>query len=202
MAHARRKFVDVFKATASPTAKEAIVRIAGLCGIEREIDEMGVDVTLVDRQRIRHEKTRPLMDDLHAWLTLCRARASPPSSLARSLQYSLNRWPALCRFLEDGRLPLDTNAVENAMRPVALGRKNWTFAGSESGGKRAANMYSLLMSARLSGHEPLAYFTDILERPPCARMRDLDALLPWNWQPGAVVDVAAALANSPLLAPD
>ena len=201
-AHARRKFVDVFKATASPTAKEAIVRIAALYGIEHEIDERGADVTILDRQRIRHEKTRPLMTDLHAWLTLCRARASPRSSLAQALQYSLNRWPALCRFLEDGRLPLDTNAVENAMRPVALGRKNWTFAGSEAGGKRAAHMYSLLMSARLSGHEPLAYFTDILERLPTARMRDLDALLPWNWQPRATMDVAAALANSPLLAPD
>jgi len=194
MAHARRKFVDVFKATASPTAKEAIARIAALYAIEREIDEMGPQVTTLDRQRIRHEKTRALMDDLHVWLTLCQARASPRGSLAQALQYALNRWPALCRFLDDGRLPLDTNAVENAMRPVALGRKNWTFAGSESGGKRAANMYSLLISARLCGHEPLAYFTDILERLPTARMRDLDALLPWNWQPGPPTIDPAALS--------
>ena len=202
MAHVRRKFVDVFKATASPVAKEAIVRIAGLYAIEREIDAKG-EVSILDRQRIRHDKTWPLMDNLHAWLTLCRARASPRSALAQALQYALNRWPALCRFLEDGRLPLDTNAVENAMRPVALGRRNWTFAGSEAGGKRAANLYSLLVTAKLNGHEPLAYFTDILGRLPTARMRDLDEMLPWNWQSSATtVDAAAVLATSTLLVPD
>ena len=199
IAHARRKFVDVFKATKSPIAKEAIARIAALYGIEHEIDARG-EVTIDERQRIRHEKSRPLMDDLQAWLTLCRARVAPRSSIAQALQYALNRWPALCRFLDDGRLPLDTNAVENAMRPVALGRKNWTFAGSEAGGKRAANMYTLLMSARLNGHEPLAYLTDILERLPTARRRDLDAMLPWNWQPRETVDAAAILAASHPLA--
>ena len=144
------------------------------------------------------------MKDLYDWLELCRARASPRSALAQALQYALNRWPALCRFLADGRLPLDTNAVENAMRPVCLGRRNWLFAGSEVGGQRAARMYSLLVSAKLSGREPLAYFTDVLQRLPTARMRDLDALLPWNWQPGASVDVAATLAASygpPILVP-
>ena len=202
LAHARRKYVDVFKATASPIAKEAIVRIAELYRIEHEIDAAGQEVTILDRQRIRQEKSRPLMDEFHAWLKLCQARASPRSALAQALQYSLNRWTALCRFLDDGRLPLDTNAVENAMRPVALGRRNWTFAGSEAGGKRAASLYSLLITAKLNGHEPLAYFSDVLQRLPTTLMRDIDELLPWNWQPGQTVDEASALAASSLLDPD
>ena len=202
LAHARRKFVDVFKATSSPTAKEAIVRIAQLYQIEHEIDAAGEAVTTLDRQRIRQEKTRPLMDEFHQWLTLCRSRASPRSSLAQALQYCLNRWTALCRFLDDGRLPLDTNAVENAMRPVALGRRNWTFAGSEAGGKRAACMYSLLMTAKLNGHEPLAYLTDVLQRLPTTLMRDIDELLPWNWQPRTRNDAAAAMAAASLIGPD
>jgi transposase len=203
LAHARRKLVDVFKVTGSPIAKEAIARIGALYKIEHDIDDLGVSI--VERQRIRHERSRPLMDALHDWIELCRARTSPRSSLAQALQYSLNRWTALCRFLDDGRLPLDTNAVENAMRPVCLGRRNWLFAGSEAGGQRAARIYSLLVTAKLNGHEPLAYFTDVLERLPTARMRDLDALLPWNWQPSASVDVAAALQashGSPTFVPD
>ena len=202
LAHARRKFVDVFKATASPTAQEAIVRIAEVYRIEHEIDALGEEVTILDRQRLRQEKSRPLMDAFHAWLTLCQARASPRSALAQALQYSLNRWTALCRFLDDGRLPLDTNAVENTMRPVALGRRNWTFAGSEAGGRRAANLYSLLITAKLNGHEPLAYLTDVLNRLPTTLMRDIDALLPWNWQPRTTVDVPAARAASSLIDPD
>ena len=202
LAHSRRKYVDVFKATASPIAKEAIVRIAQLYQIEHEIDAAGQEVTILDRQRIRQEKSRPLMDEFHAWLKLCQARASPRSALAQALQYSLNRWTALCRFLDDGRLPLDTNAVENAMRPVALGRRNWTFAGSEAGGKRAASLYSLLITAKLNGHEPLAYFSDVLQRLPTTLMRDIDELLPWNWQPGQTVDEASALAASSLFDPD
>ena len=203
LAHARRKLVDVFKVTGSPIAKEAIARIAALYQIEHDIDDLGVSI--LDRQRIRHERSRPLMKALHEWLVLCRARASPRSSLAQALQYSLNRWTALCRYLDDGRLPLDTNAVENAMRPVCLGRRNWLFAGSEAGGQRAAQIYSLLVTAKLNGLEPLAYLTDVLERLPTARMRDLDAMLPWNWQPSASVDVAAALHashGSPTFVPD
>ena len=100
--------------------------------------------------------------------------------------YSLNRWPALTRYLQDGRLPPDTNAVENAMRSVAVGRKNWLFAGSESGGHRAALLYSLIETAKLNDREPFAYLRDVLARLPTARSRDLDALLPWHWQPRPV----------------
>ena len=113
------------------------------------------------------------------------------------MQYTLNRWKALTRYLEDGRLPLDTNAVENAIRPVALGKKNWLFAGSEAGGRRAAQIYSLVGSAKLNGLEPLAYLTDILERMPMARMKDLEAMLPWNWRPQAIADLKAKLDTPP-----
>ena len=97
-----------------------------------------------------------------------------------------------------GRLPLDTNAVENAIRPIALGRRNWMFAGSEAGGRRAAQIYSLIGSAKLNGIEPLAYLTDILQRLPTARQKDLDALLPWNWAPATPsIDITAELARPP-----
>ena len=104
----------------------------------------------------------------------------------------------MTRYVEDGRLPLDTNAIENAIRPVALGRRNWLFAGSETGGQRAAQMYSLISTAKLNGIEPLAYLTDILERLPTARMKDLEAMLPWNWTAqSAVIDIVAELAKPP-----
>ena len=137
----------------------------------------------------------PLLDALHQWLAATHAKAPPRSALAKAIQYALNRWAALTRFAKDGRLPLDTNAVENALRPVALGRRNWTFAGSEAGGRRAAQMYSLIISATMNGHEPLAYITDILERLPTARMRDLESMLPWNWRAPAGIDVQAELAK-------
>lgn len=105
--------------------------------------------------------------------------------------YTLNRWAALTQCLSDGRLPLDTNAVENAIRPIALGRRNWLFARSEARGVCAAQIYSLLGSARLAGLQSLDYLTDVLQRMPTARRRDLEAMLPWNWKPSTIRDIAA-----------
>ncbi len=191
LAHARRKFVDVFQASASPVAREAITQIAAFYKIEHEFDSEHPAGSIHERQRWRETHTAPLLKIWHEWLRLTHERSPPRSSLAKAIQYSLNRWEALNRFVHDGRLPLDTNAVENCMRPVALGRKNWLYAGSEAGGKRAAQMYTLISSARMNGHEPLAYLTDILDRLPTARRRDLDAMLPWNWQPPEIASLIA-----------
>lgn len=178
-AHARRKFVEVFEATGSPVAREAITRIAALYQLEREFK----DLALAERQAQRQARAGPLLENLHQWLCANQAKAPPRSAIAKAMLYALNRWPALTRYLEDARLPPDTNAVENAIRGIALGKKNWLFAGSEGGGRRAALMYSLVETAKLNGVQPYAYLRDILERLPTARARDLDALLPWNWQP-------------------
>lgn len=198
LAHARRKFVEVYDATKSPIAQQAITRIAALYQIEREIDGAAPEASILDRQRHRQARAGPLLDAFHQWLIATHAKTPPRSALAKAMHYTLNRWKALIRYVDDGRLPLDTNAVENAIRPVALGRRNWMFAGSEAGGKRAAQMYSLLSSAKMNGHEPLAYLTDILERLPTARMKDLEAMLPWNWTPQRPsIDVAAELDKPP-----
>ena len=187
----------MFDSTKSPVAQQAITRIAALYQVEREIDASAEEVSILDRQRLRQARAGPLLKNLHEWLLASYGKTPPRSALAKAMQYTLNRWPALTRYVEDGRLPLDTNAVENSIRPIALGRRNWLFAGSEAGGKRAAQIYSLIGSAKLNGLEPLAYLTDILERLPTARMKDLEAMLPWNWQPTKTVDVAAELDRPP-----
>ncbi len=151
LAHARRKFVDVYEATDSPVAKQAIVRIAALYQIEREFDESAHAGSTLERERYRRARAAPLLEAFQAWLMASYSKLPPKSALAKAMKYTLNRWKALTRYVEDGRLPLDTNAVENAIRPVALGRRNWLFAGSESGGRRAAQMYSLISSSKLNG---------------------------------------------------
>lgn len=196
LAHARRKFVEVYEATKSPEAQQAIVRIAALYQIEREFDDTAQAGCTLDRERYRQARAGPLLEAFHAWLTASYAKSPPRSALAKAMKYTINRWTALTRYIQDGRLPLDTNAVENAIRPVALGRRNWLFAGSDNGGQRAAQMYSLISTAKLNGIEPLAYLTDILERLPTARMKDLEAMLPWNWKPqSALIDIAAELGK-------
>lgn len=196
-AHARRKFVEVYETTQSPVAQQAITRIAALYAIEREIGTPE-EVTILDRERHRKARAGPLLEAFRDWLLASHGKAPARSALAQAMKYTLNRWPALTRYVEDGRLPLDTNAVENSIRPLALGRRNWMFAGSPAGGKRAAQMYSLIASAKMNGHEPLAYLADIIERLPTARQRDLEAMLPWNWKPPAdPIDIAAELRSIP-----
>ena len=107
----------------------------------------------------------------------------PKSAILKALMYSLNRWQALTRFVADARLPMDNNAVENLMRPIALGRKNWLFAGSLRAGMRAAAIMSLLQSAKLNGLDVHAYLTDVLTRLPAHKASQIDELLPHNWQP-------------------
>jgi transposase len=178
LAHSRRKFDELFKANDSPVAAEAIQRIAQLYKLEREARDM----TPEDRFVLRQQQSTPLWEDLHAWLELERARVPDGSGIAGAIDYSLNRWTALSRFLLDGDVSVDNNSLENLMRPWAMGRKAWLFAGSELAGKRAAVVMSLLQSAKLNGHDPWAYLKDVLERLPTHANSRIDELLPHRWQ--------------------
>jgi transposase len=178
LAHCRRKFDELFKANDSPVAAEAIQRIALLYKLEREARDM----TPGDRLALRQLHSKPLWEDLHAWLEIERARVPDGSGIAGAIDYSLNRWTALSRFLLDGDVSVDNNSLENLMRPWAMGRKAWLFAGSELAGKRAAVVMSLVQSAKLNGHDPWAYLKDVLERLLMHPNNRIDELLPHRWK--------------------
>ena len=182
LAHARRKFDELAKANASPVATQALQRIARLYRIEQEVRDM----TAADRLHLRQLRARPLWDELHVWLKLQRTRVADGSGIAAALDYSLKRWTALGRFLHDGDVSIDNNHVENLMRPWAMGRKAWLFCGSELAGQRAAMVMSLVQSARLNGHDPWVYLTDVLERLLAHPNSRIDELLPHRWGKDAV----------------
>ena len=123
------------------------------------------------------------MDTLHLWMLLIRQKITDGSATAKALDYSLKRWSALTRFVDDGRQPVDNNWIENQIRPIAIGRNNWLFAGSLRAGKRAAAVMSLVHSARLNGHDPYAYLKDVLERLPTHPASRVEELLPHRWSP-------------------
>lgn len=176
LAHARRKFWNVHEATKAPLAREALDRIAALYRIEDTIRGRPPDQRLA--ARIAH--TAPLISELRDWLDATRSRISGRSDLAAAIRYALSRWDALTLILRDGRACIDNSAAERAMRPIAVGRRNWTFAGSNAGGERAAAIYSLIETAKLHGVDPEAYLRHVLERladHPVNRVADL---LPWN----------------------
>jgi hypothetical protein len=177
-AHARRKFFDVHQATASPIAEEALRRIGELYAIEQDIRAQSA----AQRQRVRAIRSSPLVARMKLWLESQLARIPGRSGLAEAIRYALARWPALCRFLDDGRIDLDNNPVERAIRPVALGRKNHLFAGSDGGADRWAVVASLLATARFNNVEPYGYLKGVLERMTNGHpMNRIDDLLPWNW---------------------
>src|SRR6202140_4924615 len=179
-AHARRKFYELHEATGSPIAAEALRRIAELYAIERSIQGHTADA----RRHVRNTSARPLIEMMKPWLEMELGRVPPAGSLAETIRYALARWPALTRFLDDGRIELDNNTVERAIRPIALGRKNHLFAGSDGGAHRWAVVASLLATAKLNDVQPLAYLKDVLERRSNGHpMTKLDDLLPWNWTP-------------------
>jgi len=181
LAHARRKFDELFKANASEVAAQAIQRIAWLYRVEAEAREL----TAEQRLQMRQQRSAPLWQELHLWLKLERTRVPDGSAIAKAIDYSLNHWTGLGRFLVDGQVPIDNNLVENRMRPWALGRRNWLFIGSELAGERAAVVMSLLQSARLNGHEPWAYLKDVLTRLPTQLNSRIEELLPHRWKPQA-----------------
>jgi transposase len=176
-AHVRRKFFDFHAAQASPAASEALDRIGALYGIEDKIRGLPPD----ERRRWRREKSQPLLEELRTWIGKTAQRLSAKSELASAMRYALGRWPALTRYLDDGTLEIDNNTVERALRGVALGRKNYLFAGSDIGGERAAAIYSLIETAKLNGLDPEAYLRDVLARIADHPINRIAELLPWNW---------------------
>ncbi|WP_307519840.1 IS66 family transposase [Pseudomonas sp. W2I6] len=179
MAHARRKFFDLHIANKSQLAEQALHSIGGLYEVERNAKEMSDE----DRWRLRQETAVPIAEKLHKWMLAQRELVPEGSATAKALDYSLKRWIALTRYLEDGAVPIDNNQIENLSRPWALGRSNWLFAGSLRSGKRAAAIMSLIQSARLNGHDPYAYLKDVLTRLPTQRASEVDQLLPHWWTP-------------------
>jgi transposase len=182
-AHTRRKFYEIAEATGSPIATEALARIAALYRIEADIRGRSADARKAERQA----HSRPIIEAMKPWLERELNRIPGRSKLAEAIRYALSRWHALCRFLDDGRVDLDTNPVERAIRPVTLGRKNHLFAGSDGGGARWATVSSLIQTCKLNGVEPYAYLSDVVRRMVDGHpASQLDDLLPWNWKPAAV----------------
>ena len=179
MTHARRKFYDLHITNKSVLAKLALRYIGALYEVEREVRNLEQAV----RRRIRQEKAVPLMETLHAWMIDQRGLVFEGLAITKALDYSLKRWAALSRYLDDGAVPIDNNWCENQIRPWALGRKNWLFAGSLHSGKRAAAQMSLIQSAKLNGHDAYAYLKDVLTRLPTQRASEIGDLLPHRWQP-------------------
>jgi transposase len=177
MAHARRKFHDLHVANQSPIAEKALSYIKLLYAVERE----SATLNSADRRTLRQEKSKEIIDKYRDWLVAQRESVTDGTATAKAIDYSLKRWAALTRYLDDGDVPIDNNHVENQMRPWAVGRGNWLFAGSLRSGQRAANIMSLIQSAKLNGHDPQAYLKDAMERLPLAKWSDLDDLLPHNW---------------------
>ncbi|MBP2312961.1 transposase [Azospirillum soli] len=185
MAHGRRKFHDVAVSAKgkAPIAAEALRRIGELYAVEAKIAGQDAD----ERRRVRQAEAAPKMAALKAWLEDTLGRIDGKSDTAKAVRYMLNRWTALTRYLDDGRLEIDNNAAERALRAVVLGRKNWLFAGADVGGERAAAMYTLIETAKLNGLDPEAYLRDVIARIADHKISRIDELLPWNWTKAADV---------------
>jgi hypothetical protein len=174
-AHVRRKFFDIHQAQASPLAGEAVQRIGALYALEAPLRGKPPDDRLQGRV-----PAKALLDDFYAWLMKVRATLSQKSDLAGAMGYALNQWVALIGYVSDGRIEIDNNAAERSLRAVALGRKNFLFAGSDAGGERAAAFYSLIGTAKLNGMDPEAYLSAVLARIADHPINRVDELLPWN----------------------
>ena len=178
LAHARRKFFDLHTQNQSLIAAEALDYFGQLYQIERDV----AGLTPEERQHSRQTRAKPIADQLHAWLMQQRQKVPNGSASAKAIDYSLKRWAALTRYLSDGQIPIDNNWIENQIRPIALGRKNWLFAGSKRAGQRAAAIMSLIQSAKLNGHDPHVYLKDVLMRLPTQRASRIGELLPHRWR--------------------
>ena len=185
--HARRKLYELAQLKQAPIAIAAVARIDALFAIERDINGASPE----QRLSVRHQRSRPLLVALETYLREQRARLSGKSDTAKAIDYSLKRWPALTRFLDDGRICLSNNAAERALRGIAVGRHNWTFAGSDEGARRAAAVYTLIETAKLNSIDPRAWLADVLARLPDHPAKHIADLMPWNWQLQSRVAAAA-----------
>jgi len=179
MAHVRRKFHDVIKLKPSPIADEALSRIGALYDIEDRIRGMSAD----ERRTLRQQHARPILDELKVWIEATLSTLPQKQKLAEAMRYALSRWAALSVYLDDGRVEIDNNIAERAMRPLGIGRKNWLFAGSDKGGERIANILTIIETAKLHGQNPEVYLTDVLARIQDHPKDRIEDLLPWNWTP-------------------
>jgi transposase len=187
-AHGRRKFFELAELQKAPVAIEAVKRIDELFAIEREINGKPPDM----RKAVRQERSKPIVAALAAWLRAERKKLSSKAPVAKAIDYSLKRWNAFTHFLDDGRLCMSNNAAERAVRGIAVGRKNWTFCGSDSGGGRAAAIYTLIETCKLNGIDARAWLADVLARIATYPMKQLAELLPWNWKVAASAPAQAA----------
>jgi len=194
--HGRRKFfvlADIAKSAPgserpAPLALGAVRRIDAIFAIEGEINRLPAEPRLA----VRTARSAPLVTELESWMRSERARLSRHADVAKAMDYMLKRWAAFTRFLSDGRICLTNNAAERALRGIAIGRKNWLFAGSDRGGERAATMYTLIATAKLNNIDPQAWLADVLRRIADHPARRLNQLLPWNWHPPVIQHTAAA----------
>ena len=188
-AHLRRRFFDIAQGGPAPIASEALERIAALYAIEKTIRGKSAD----QRRAVRQEKSRPLVLSLKTWLEQQLARVSAKATIAEDIRYALNHWDGLTRFLDDGRIELDSNIVERSMRSIVLNRKNALFAGHDQGAENWACVASLIETCKLNGVDPQAYFTDVLTKLvnlwPASR---IDELMPWAWHPEPSANSKAA----------
>jgi hypothetical protein len=187
-AHLRRDFHDVWKATDSEIAREALGRIGSLYDVERQINRLPAE----RRQEIRERESRKRVDAFHGWMNAQLTRIPGKGDLAKAMRYALSRWPSFTLFLEDGRIAIDNNVAERAVKPVVIGRKNWMFAGSDAGGETLADAMTIIESAKMSGLNPEAYLADVLARINDHMNPKLDELLPWNWKSTDQTEVKAA----------
>jgi transposase len=175
LAHVRRKFFELHAANGSPIAAEALKRIAVLYAVEQQ----AAGLTSTERLQLRQQHAKPALAQLHAWLLATQRSVATGSGTGKAVEHALKRWPALVRYADSGVLPIDNNAVENAIRPIAIGKKNWLFAGSERAGRRAAAIQTLLGTAKLNGLDPLHWLASVLERLPTCPNNQIDSLLPF-----------------------
>ena len=183
LAHARRKFFDLHAANQSQLAQFALEQIGKVYDVERQAKDRSTQ----ERLEMRQKHSQPILDALYQWMVLQRQQLPDSSATAKALDYSIRRWTALTRFTTNGQLPVDNNWIENQIRPIAVGRNNWLFAGSLRAGQRAAAVMSLIQSAKLNGHDPFAYLKDVLTRLPAHKNSQIGELLPHRWQ-AAVAD--------------
>ena len=176
LAHVRRKFFELHAANGSPIAADALQRIAALYALEQQAASLAPE----ERLQLRQQYARPALADLHAWLLATQRSVATGSGTGKAVEHALKRWPALVRYADSGTLPIDNNVVENAIRPIAIGKKNWLFAGSERAGRRAAAIQTLLGTAKLNGLDPLHWLATILERLPTCPNSQIDSLLPFS----------------------